>query len=436
MTIDGRAPRLANRVLGAQFQLDVTPRPSLIHPAVNVEPRGNWPLICAASPLATLLAGGIAATALHVRAAGSSHMQDSVSDWLRQPSRCSNCHLQSIGALAKCIVLSVTKSAPQKIGKRSINNADTVDYPSFWTAEDIFVWEASRPAPNDCHDEGRSERGPNLDFAAQRNHASGSTNAGYRRFVDRALVKIAGTLGDQTVDETSGRWCRTICSGIPLLLASIFGAHDTALAARCLRLAFRFLRWTGELALPLAQRIHRLALPNQSPKLDDLCFAHPKFLVVPLPPAMLLLDDAGRPHGTAGPFCRWSDGFALFAVHGFPVPERLFDDPPGITPAQIDDEANVEVRRVMLERYGAGRFICETGATSVDHDPRFGTLYRRELRGDEALTMVEVINATPEPDGTHRHYWLRVPPTARSAREGVAWTFGLEEHEYEPQIET
>lgn len=50
--------------------------------------------------------------------------------------------------------------------------------------------------------------------------------------------------------------------------------------------------------------------------------------------------------------------------------------------------------------------------------------------------MVEVVNSTPEPDGTSRTYWLRVPPATRTAREGVAWTFGVSEADYEPLVQT
>ena len=39
--------------------------------------------------------------------------------------------------------------------------------------------------------------------------------------------------------------------------------------------------------------------------------------------------------------------------------------------------------------------------------------------------MVEVVNSTPEPDGSRKTYFLRVPPTIGTAREAVAWTFGL-----------
>ena len=55
--------------------------------------------------------------------------------------------------------------------------------------------------------------------------------------------------------------------------------------------------------------------------------------------------------------------------------------------------------------------------------------------GEEYL-VVEVIDATPGPDGDPRHYYLRVPPTVRTAREAVAWTFGMEGDEYAPAVET
>jgi uncharacterized protein DUF6745 len=50
--------------------------------------------------------------------------------------------------------------------------------------------------------------------------------------------------------------------------------------------------------------------------------------------------------------------------------------------------------------------------------------------------MVEVRNSTPEPDGSHKRYWLRVPPEVHTAREAVAWTFGLSADSYQPVIET
>lgn len=63
-------------------------------------------------------------------------------------------------------------------------------------------------------------------------------------------------------------------------------------------------------------------------------------------------------------------------------------------------------------------------------------MWRIDLDDDEPVVMVEVVNSTPEPDGTRRTYWLRVPPRTLTAREGVAWTFGLSAEEYAPQRRT
>jgi len=50
--------------------------------------------------------------------------------------------------------------------------------------------------------------------------------------------------------------------------------------------------------------------------------------------------------------------------------------------------------------------------------------------------MIEVVNRSREPDGSFRRYWLRVPPTMRTARAAVAWTFDVPAKRYAPDIET
>ncbi|MFJ5222629.1 DUF6745 domain-containing protein [Streptomyces sp. NPDC088400] len=152
-------------------------------------------------------------------------------------------------------------------------------------------------------------------------------------------------------------------------------------------------------------------------------------------PVALHRDEAGRLDRGDGPALAYSDGFALYAWRGMPVPATFLDELPSLTPERIRDEANAELRRVMLEYYGYDRYLSESGAKSV-HDDETGVLWKIEMRGDEDISMVEVVNSTPEPDGTHRTYWLRVPPTTRTARQGVAWTFGLEAEEYEPARQT
>lgn len=152
-------------------------------------------------------------------------------------------------------------------------------------------------------------------------------------------------------------------------------------------------------------------------------------------PVELHRDEAGRLDRGDGPALAFPDGFALHAWRGMPVPAEFLDGLAGLTPQRIREEENAELRRVMLEHYGYDRYLEESGAEPVQRDET-GVLWRIELDGDEPLVMVEVVNSTPEPDGTHRTYWLRVPPRMRTAREGVAWTFGLEEGEYMPERET
>ncbi|MFJ8553325.1 DUF6745 domain-containing protein [Streptomyces sp. NPDC093676] len=152
-------------------------------------------------------------------------------------------------------------------------------------------------------------------------------------------------------------------------------------------------------------------------------------------PVELHRDEAGRLDRGDGPALAFPDGFALHAWRGMPVPAEFLDGLAGLTPQRIREEENAELRRVMLEHYGYDRYLAESGAEPVQRDET-GVLWRIELDGDEPMVMVEVVNSTPEPDGTHRTYWLRVPPRMRTAREGVAWTFGLEEGEYMPERET
>ncbi|MER6466329.1 DUF6745 domain-containing protein [Streptomyces sp. NPDC001288] len=152
-------------------------------------------------------------------------------------------------------------------------------------------------------------------------------------------------------------------------------------------------------------------------------------------PVALHRDEAGRLDRGDGPALAFPDGFALYAWRGMPVPAGFLADLPTLTPERIRAEENAELRRVMLEYYGYDRYLADSGARPVHRDGT-GTLWRIDLPDDEPVVMVEVVNSTPEPDGTRRTYWLRVPPSMREAREGVAWTFGLDADVYRPLQET
>jgi len=161
-------------------------------------------------------------------------------------------------------------------------------------------------------------------------------------------------------------------------------------------------------------------------------------------PLVAHFDDRGRAHAEHGPALAWPDGLELWAWHGVRVPSWMVTDPDQITVERIDEEANAEVKRVLVERFGSDRLIRLGGAELVAEDET-GRLWRRRLgpeprwgwdRVDEPIVMVEVLNSTPEPDGSRKTYFLRVPPRMESAREAVAWTFGLDGGAYRPAIET
>jgi hypothetical protein len=157
----------------------------------------------------------------------------------------------------------------------------------------------------------------------------------------------------------------------------------------------------------------------------------------------LKLDEDGFLHSLAGPACAYPDGFAIHAIHGVHVPAFVVERPCDITVEKIDEEMNAEVRRVMIDRYrhgeeidGAAAFMRDAGGVRVDHDEKFGTLWRRDIPDDEPIVLLEVTNATAEPDGRFKHYWLRVPPTMTTAHEAAAWTFDRSPADYAPQVES
>lgn len=117
------------------------------------------------------------------------------------------------------------------------------------------------------------------------------------------------------------------------------------------------------------------------------------------------------------------------------IDERIAFRPEEVTADEVLSEQNAELRRVKLERMGFERFLTESNPQLLDTDVDAGgerKLFRVELGDDEPLVCVSV-----NCPSTGRHYLLRVPPTATSCRQAVAWTAGFDEpDDYQPLIET
>jgi hypothetical protein len=150
---------------------------------------------------------------------------------------------------------------------------------------------------------------------------------------------------------------------------------------------------------------------------------HEEFCIVSDRPEILTVDDQNRPHNATGPSHRWRDGWSLYHWHGMRIPperDYIIHSPQQITVADIEGERNAELRRVMIDRYGAARYVTDSGAIVVhelaaDHalqGLRTARLLRKEVPDDEPIIYVDLLNSTPEPDGTTRRYMLRVDPDA------------------------
>ena len=148
-------------------------------------------------------------------------------------------------------------------------------------------------------------------------------------------------------------------------------------------------------------------------------------------PQAIHLADA-LPHHETEAAIRFND-WQIFAVRGILVPENVVRNQFSLV--DIQSERNVEVRRIMMERFGLWNYLQMSGAQEVQRD-ECGVLYKTEVSGDESLVMVQVTNKTPEPDGTFKMYHLRVPPHITTARQAVAWSFNLSEDEYAPARES
>jgi hypothetical protein len=173
----------------------------------------------------------------------------------------------------------------------------------------------------------------------------------------------------------------------------------------------------------------------------------PRFALACERPKAIHLEEAdpdnrgfSRLHSEHGPAIVWPNGWGMWFIHGVRVTRQVVEAPETLTVEQILNEKNATVRRVMIDRFGTTRLLLQGQASVIDTDvDQFGrprVLSRLHLPDDEDLVMVQVTNTTLDADGTHRDYYLRVPPVTSSCADAVAWSFGMTAAEYAPAQET
>ena len=79
-------------------------------------------------------------------------------------------------------------------------------------------------------------------------------------------------------------------------------------------------------------------------------------------------DDNERLHNTKDFAVKYNTGFGICMIEGNKVPDFVVFEPEKITPEIITSESNAEVRRIMTQIYGPGKFLKDSGATLIDQD--------------------------------------------------------------------
>ena len=153
-------------------------------------------------------------------------------------------------------------------------------------------------------------------------------------------------------------------------------------------------------------------------------------------PVIIRHDDDARPHCATGPAIEYPDGFAVYAWHGDRVPSRVVTHAEATTAHDLDAEPNPRVRLAMVECFGGWkRYLAACGAEAVQRDA-CGTLWRRsQAAGRDSWLLLEMESPTASSEGARKRSVLRVPPSVRTAREAVAWTFGIGVDRYTPLAE-
>ncbi|MCC7529178.1 MAG: hypothetical protein IT342_11675 [Candidatus Melainabacteria bacterium] len=176
-------------------------------------------------------------------------------------------------------------------------------------------------------------------------------------------------------------------------------------------------------------------------------------------PVSISINERGSLSNLAGGAWCYPDGWSVYAPSGLGNPDTNINAPNQITTVDIEGNswqmrnilierfgstryqtlqkikslANGEARTALLEEFGLTNYWSACGAKKTQEDS-YGALFR--ILPDTHTSLVRVINSTPEPDGIFKEYFLKVPANMSTAKEAVAWTFGLQPQEYSPDVES
>lgn len=98
---------------------------------------------------------------------------------------------------------------------------------------------------------------------------------------------------------------------------------------------------------------------------------------------------------------------------------------------------NSELRQSLIAKHGGFETLLSKTEHDILHTDQYGVLFRVWVPNlSKHFYYVKVINGTVENNGTRREYYKEVPPDMDTAKEAVAWTYGMHPDNYEVAIRT
>lgn len=153
--------------------------------------------------------------------------------------------------------------------------------------------------------------------------------------------------------------------------------------------------------------------------------------------AICKIDDNGDLHNDKGPAVTLRDDpeeiLSLYCINGVEVPKKIVMEPDKITDTDIDNESNAEVRRIMIQQMGVGKYLEVTKAEILHMDMVFSSNCKdsddsyipRALMRDKSGRLFLVGT-----DGsTCRVYYMPVPNTVTTCNEAGTALAGFDESE-------
>ncbi len=111
-------------------------------------------------------------------------------------------------------------------------------------------------------------------------------------------------------------------------------------------------------------------------------------------------------------------------LEGVQVPEAVVMTPDKLVAKEVMTEDNAEIRRIMIERMGPGKFLDDVGAKIIDVDNHHQNGMRSLMRagaGDGEDEVAFLVCACPS---TGRVYYMQVPPDSETCEAADTWLSG------------